>query len=339
MVNTRKMSKVSQPGEGDAQAEVLSDSSTTSSTTTLRRSSRRSVGNVTTAPIPASVPIAVATPTRRSRRLSNSSVESLGTNDTPQPIIGTRTRRTSRGQTNAASDSDTESIKTTKKRKLAEPVENLGPITEEKTEGDCPTIPNKEDTTVDVAQAQEINKEDAAPADTVQAEIEKPTISELEGNKIEAEITDVQATGDDTKMVPVAEGESKIEVDRSDTPGSDSFQSAASHHEEIQHDINAEVSPAECADAPKQEEVAPAEPELVASPSTKSPEPAKPVEAKMPAEPMVVDENEPKEAEPETTAALPPISERLLKLSKEPAPTKPKKASAGMFLLVRLKTF
>lgn len=132
MVNTRKKSYV--PSADDAGAQ--SDSSSTS--TSVRRSTRASLGNTQLVN-----PEAVATPPRRSRRLSNSSVESVSTNvngDTPNPV-GPHTRRSSRGKA-ASADSDVELL-VIKRRKLAEPVENLGPITEEKPEGDGSDIPTK----------------------------------------------------------------------------------------------------------------------------------------------------------------------------------------------------
>jgi hypothetical protein len=119
MVNTRRKSQVLPI---DPLAAEQSDSSTTSAT---RRSTRRSVGNVL------ATPVEIPTPTRRSRRLSNSSVESAN-NDTPRP----GTRRSSRINKNAGSDAETSDVELVviKRRKLGEGVDTLIPIREEKNE-------------------------------------------------------------------------------------------------------------------------------------------------------------------------------------------------------------
>jgi hypothetical protein len=119
MVNTRRKSQVLQT---DSLAAEQSDSSTTSTT---RRSTRRSVGNVL------ATPVEISTPTRRSRRLSNSSVESAN-NDTPRPGI----RRSSRINKTTGSDIETSDVELVviKRRKLGEGVDTLIPIREEKNE-------------------------------------------------------------------------------------------------------------------------------------------------------------------------------------------------------------
>lgn len=119
MVNTRRKSQVLQP---DPLVAEQSDSSTTSTT---RRSTRRSVGNVL------ATPVEIPTPTRRSRRLSNSSVESAN-NDTPRP----GTRRSSRINKTTGSDIETSDVELVviKRRKLGEGVDTLIPIREEKNE-------------------------------------------------------------------------------------------------------------------------------------------------------------------------------------------------------------
>ena len=119
MVNTRRKSQVLQP---DPLVAEQSDSSTTSTT---RRSTRRSVGNVL------ATPVEIPTPTRRSRRLSNSSVESAN-NDTPRP----GTRRSTRINKTTGSDIETSDVELVviKRRKLGEGVDTLIPIREEKNE-------------------------------------------------------------------------------------------------------------------------------------------------------------------------------------------------------------
>jgi len=112
MVNTRK--KVVPSESTDLPA---------SPAPTTTRSTRRSLG---AAPVSQ-----VLTPTRRSRRLSNSSVESIS-NDNANPVVApTRTRRSIRGK--ATSDSETEEIEvlTIKKRKVADQAGALGSIIED----------------------------------------------------------------------------------------------------------------------------------------------------------------------------------------------------------------
>ncbi len=124
MVNTRRKSHVPTTEDSVSQIAEQSDSSTTSGVT--RRSTRRSVGSVQT-PIKE-----VATPTRRSRRLSNSSVESTN-NDTPRPATRRSTRNKTAGSDNESSDVE---LLVIKRRKVVEGVETLGAITEEKNEAD-----------------------------------------------------------------------------------------------------------------------------------------------------------------------------------------------------------
>jgi len=112
MVNTRK--KVVPSESTDLPA---------SPAPTTTRSTRRSLG---AAPVSQ-----VLTPTRRSRRLSNSSVESIS-NDNANPVVApTRTRRSIRGK--PTSDSETEEIEvlTIKKRKVADQAGALGSIIED----------------------------------------------------------------------------------------------------------------------------------------------------------------------------------------------------------------
>jgi len=127
MVNTRRKSQVLPI---DPSAAEQSDSSTTSTT---RRSTRRSVVLAT--------PVEIPTPTRRSRRLSNSSVESAN-NDTPRP----GTRRSSRINKLAGSDVETSDVELVviKRRKLGEGVDTLIPIREEKNEDRAKPSENKE---------------------------------------------------------------------------------------------------------------------------------------------------------------------------------------------------
>ena len=116
----------------DPLAAELSDSSTTSTT---RRSTRRSLGTVL------ATPVEIPTPTRRSRRLSNSSVESAN-NDTPRP----GTRRSSRINKITGSDNETSDVELVviKRRKLGESVDTLIPIREEKNEERSNTNEKKE---------------------------------------------------------------------------------------------------------------------------------------------------------------------------------------------------
>lgn len=124
MVNTRRSSQAPAPATDEhiSQAGEQSDSSVTSVTT--RRSTRRSVGSVL-------APTEVVTPTRRSRRLSNSSVESVN-NDTPRPA----TRRSTRNKTTGGSDSETNEVELVviKRRKVVGGLDTLVPISEEKNE-------------------------------------------------------------------------------------------------------------------------------------------------------------------------------------------------------------
>jgi len=134
MVNTRKKAQIPTAGEAGLNSGDLSDSSTVSTASTqARRLTRRSVGSINAQSLQEEVVVAPS-PLRRSRRLSNCSVESIPTADT-QPPVASLARRPIRGKA-APSDSDVE-VLVIKRRKVAEPVENLVPIVEEKTEGDA----------------------------------------------------------------------------------------------------------------------------------------------------------------------------------------------------------
>lgn len=133
MVNTRKKAQIPPAGEAGVNSGDLSDSSTVSTASTqARRLTRRSVGSINAQSLQEEVVVAPS-PLRRSRRLSNCSVESIPT-DTQQPA-GSLARRPIRAKP-APSDSDVE-VLVIKRRKVAEPVENLVPIVEEKVEGDA----------------------------------------------------------------------------------------------------------------------------------------------------------------------------------------------------------
>ena len=134
MVNTRKKAQIPPAGEAGLNSGDLSDSSTVSTASTqARRLTRRSVGSINAQSLQEEVVVAPS-PLRRSRRLSNCSVESIPTTDT-QPPVASLARRPIRGKA-APSDSDVE-VLVIKRRKVAEPVENLVPIVEEKAEGDA----------------------------------------------------------------------------------------------------------------------------------------------------------------------------------------------------------
>ena len=149
MVNTRRKSHVPTTEDSASQIAEQSDSSTTSITT--RRSTRRSVGSISVqTPV-----IEVATPIRRSRRLSNSSVESTTNNDTPRPATRRSTRNKNTGSDHESSDVE---LLVIKRRKVVEGVESLGAISEEKNE------------------AERLNQPQ---------EIEKPIVIELENGKEE----------------------------------------------------------------------------------------------------------------------------------------------------------
>lgn len=158
MVNTRRKSQAPIVDDAAQAASEQSDSSTTSVT---RRSTRRSVGAIPT-------PLEVATPPRRSRRLSNSSVESVN-NDTPRPA----TRRSSRNKP-AGSDSEANEVELVviKRRKVVEGVDTLNPITEEKPEIERSSI---EETTQNVVKLDEEDlKQKDCPAVTEITLLESP---------------------------------------------------------------------------------------------------------------------------------------------------------------------
>ena len=135
MVNTRKKGKKQDSDSAEAcQPEVVDlsgESETSNTSNSVRRSTRRSsVGS--SAAVQSKDPI--STPIRRSRRLSNSSVESV-TIDSPIPVS---TRRSIRGKHTASvtvSDSeDGDSNQASKKRKVTDLVDTLTAIDEEKAE-------------------------------------------------------------------------------------------------------------------------------------------------------------------------------------------------------------
>jgi len=173
---------VSTRNKSSAVNSEQSDTSTAASTTTTTRSSRRSLGTV---------PTEVLTPTRRSRRLSNSSVESISSETS-----NAASRRSVRGRSSV----EEVEVLAVKKRKLTEKVETLGAISEEKN---IQTADEKQGTDTDqVSQVKDSNP----PVINIDDEVQLPcTKNPAEVVTIFSDNEETVTTSVDNKFVLVME--------------------------------------------------------------------------------------------------------------------------------------
>jgi len=184
-VSTRKKAAVSDTSDTPA-----------SPAPTTTRTTRRSLG---------ATPAQVLTPTRRSRRLSNSSVESIS-NDNPV-VTTTRSRRSIRGK--ATSDNEAEEVEllTIKKRKVADQAGALGSITEEANNRNVDAVEEAEDSNKPSNEASpmvvDLDKE---------VQLEEPAKpAEQKNGNTETEVVDLFSE-EETTSVPVNDAATKAVV-------------------------------------------------------------------------------------------------------------------------------
>lgn len=243
--SSRRQSQLPKTDDSNLQAAELSDSSTTSTSrrstrrqsqvqtveeshilipeqlnSPAKRLTRRSVGNL-------QAPKEFDTPTRRSRRLSNSSVESVN-NDTPRPA----TRRSTRNKP-AASDDDVSDIELVciKRKKLVESVDTLIPICEEKNESEqmCQIIEKEESFVIQLEEDDEVieSSKSAAPSNGNQILVDKEEkVSAISNSKL---LASPKVTLDQEKSLTINESKATLNDNDSIQPLTNTEQTEEIH--------------------------------------------------------------------------------------------------------------